>query len=411
MKKKALFLIVTLILNCRKNNPPEPFAPVPLTDKIQVAKEALFEVYVSDPDGDMVCARVSWGDGSISDWSSYFASDTHITFSHIYKDTGIFYLRAQAKDIYGKESAWSDSTKIRVQPNTSPYPPDKPVSSDSVYAVGSFVTFSTYVSDPDRDSVCVRFDWGDGDTSLWSSFYPSGSLISMSHKYEIAGEFEVRAQAKDPAGEMSEWSDPCEILIEYPPEKPMKPILPSKAKVNEIVEIKSSAEDPENNFVKLLFDFGDGHSVWSNWVESGDTVSVLHSFSKSGVYYVKVKAKDHYGLEGEWSQSASILIEVNYAPEMPQKPVGPDTAQINVEVTFWTTTVDPNGDSISIRFSWGDGNTSNWSKWIASGDTVYMSHIYTSSGSFMIQAQAKDKYGASSDWSDPAEIVIISKYQ
>ncbi|MEO0067787.1 MAG: PQQ-binding-like beta-propeller repeat protein [candidate division WOR-3 bacterium] len=96
----------------------------------------------------------------------------------------------------------------------------------------------------------------------------------------------------------------------------------------------------------------------------------------------------------------------NIAPDKPTTPSGPSFGNINVSYQFSSTATDPDGDSIAIRFSWGDGDTSNWSPLVLSGDTVKMNHSYQALRTFEIIAQAKDKAGLFSNWSFPHSIII-----
>ena len=95
----------------------------------------------------------------------------------------------------------------------------------------------------------------------------------------------------------------------------------------------------------------------------------------------------------------------------PNEPMisGPNSAQVNESVTFTASATDPDGDSVAIRFDWGDGNTSNWSEFVPSGQSISMSHIYTSAGTYYVKAQAKDVNGALSGWSDGLEVAIIAE--
>jgi hypothetical protein len=73
--------------------------------------------------------------------------------------------------------------------------------------VGCPCAFEAGSWDPDDDSLAIRFDWGDGDTSDWSTFQPSFAQRSMSHAWSSAGTFLVRYQAKDVHEAVSSWSD------------------------------------------------------------------------------------------------------------------------------------------------------------------------------------------------------------
>ncbi|RKZ25419.1 hypothetical protein DRQ20_05195 [bacterium] len=88
---------------------------------------------------------------------------------------------------------------------------------------------------------------------------------------------------------------------------------------------------------------------------------------------------------------------------------GPESAQVNETVTFTATATDPEGDSIAIRFDWGDGTISDWSSFVSSGTPVSMSHVYSSEGTYYVKAQAKDVNELQSEWSEEHAITIIQE--
>ena len=79
--------------------------------------------------------------------------------------------------------------------------------------------FSLSVSDTDNDSVSVRFSWGDGDTTNWSAYQPSGAEFVFSYVFSDSGEYLIQAQARDiwqPQGihnSLGEWSEPLVVSI------------------------------------------------------------------------------------------------------------------------------------------------------------------------------------------------------
>ncbi len=81
--------------------------------------------------------------------------------------------------------------------------------------VGQSYDYSATVSDPENDRVAVRFDWGDGEVSEWSFFFsPDVGAAGFSHTFTAAGTYQIRAQAKDTLGNISDWSDPVTVTIE-----------------------------------------------------------------------------------------------------------------------------------------------------------------------------------------------------
>jgi len=67
--------------------------------------------------------------------------------------------------------------------------------------------------------------------------------------------------------------------------------------------------DPDGDQLYCLWDWGDGNtSGWLGPINSGQTVSALHAWSEPGTYPIKVKLKDSYGAESDWSEPFTITI-------------------------------------------------------------------------------------------------------
>jgi outer membrane protein assembly factor BamB len=99
---------------------------------------------------------------------------------------------------------------------------------------------------------------------------------------------------------------------------------------------------------------------------------------------------------------------VGHPPASPREPKGISSGGYNSPYEFTATTTDPDTDSVAIHFSWGDGTSSEWSAWIASGETVTLSHSWSTPGTYQVKAQAKDKPGSTSGWSFAHLLTIIS---
>jgi len=77
------------------------------------------------------------------------------------------------------------------------------------------------------------------------------------------------------------------------------------------------------------------------------------------------------------------------------------------EYTFSVRCADVERDSISARFLWGDGDTSDWSHYIRSGDTISKSHTWSQTGYLHVEAQSKDWHGAAADWRSRKEVRVL----
>jgi hypothetical protein len=91
-------------------------------------------------------------------------------------------------------------------------------------------------------------------------------------------------------------------------------------------------------------------------------------------------------------------------PNKPSTPQGPKNGKAEVEYTYSTYTIDPQGDQIFYWFDWGDENNSGWIGPFNSGATAETSHIWSERGTYSIMVKAKDTNGHESEWSDPLSI-------
>lgn len=104
--------------------------------------------------------------------------------------------------------------------------------------------------------------------------------------------------------------------------------------------------------------------------------------------------------DGEISFSP-VANQAPYAPEL----YGPPSGKPGVTYEFTIVTTDPEGDDVSYNIDWGDGNT-EWTGFYASGEEVTITHTWSSQGTYLIKAKAKDIYDCESEWSDPLTVTI-----
>jgi hypothetical protein len=71
----------------------------------------------------------------------------------------------------------------------------------------------------------------------------------------------------------------------------------------------TSVNHPNNLDVQFGWDWDEGQEIeWTDFVSSGQTASANHVWSSDGFYIVRVKARDEYGFESEWSDPLSITM-------------------------------------------------------------------------------------------------------
>jgi outer membrane protein assembly factor BamB len=215
---KKLFLLLAamvLLVSCKKNHAPDVTALSAGPEVCLKDTSYTFTAIATDPDGDSVAVRVDWGDSTVSTWTGWFASGDTIALAHAWFKEGTYKIVAQAKDQKLQSSGWSGAPSTTVVVHRTPALPAAPSGPDRG-GQDSTYTFTAAALQPHSIMVAIRFAWGDGDTSDWSTFVASGESVSMGHAWTAPDTYEVTAQAKDTGNAPSLWSAPDSIVIRPP---------------------------------------------------------------------------------------------------------------------------------------------------------------------------------------------------
>lgn len=98
------------------------------------------------------------------------------------------------------------------------------------------------------------------------------------------------------------------------------------------------------------------------------------------------------------------------SPATPNVPAGASAGYVGCSYFLQTRADDPDGDSLSFRFDWGDGDSARWSSAVPSGDTVTACHEWSSAGTFHVRAQARDRDGNLSSWSGSHVMTVTAAW-
>ena len=94
-----------------------------------------------------------------------------------------------------------------------------------------------------------------------------------------------------------------------PPNRPSTPFGPTSGRPGTFYSFRSSCSDPDSDKIYFKWDWGDGSSSgWMGPYDSGYTCEAMHSWSSERTYEIRVKTKDIYGAESEWSDSLPIKL-------------------------------------------------------------------------------------------------------
>lgn len=97
------------------------------------------------------------------------------------------------------------------------------------------------------------------------------------------------------------------------PAKPSQPTGPTSGKTGTVYDYTSGTTDPNENQIEYGWDWDSDMIVdeWTDLFDSGETVEMSHSWDIEGQYEIRVKAKDIFGVESEWSDPLVVSIPKN----------------------------------------------------------------------------------------------------
>ncbi|MEO0025921.1 MAG: PKD domain-containing protein [candidate division WOR-3 bacterium] len=136
---------------------------------------------------------------------------------------------------------------------------------------------------------------------------------------------------------------------------------------------------------------------WTAYFGDVETVHYYLCFTTTGVHSVRARVRNIQGLESRWS--APYQVTIVQSPPVPESLSGPDSGVAGYEYRFRVRAVDADGDSVAVRFDWGDGTVSAWSNYDSSGAYFSVTHVFQDTGIYFIRAQARDIHGDTSGWS------------
>jgi outer membrane protein assembly factor BamB len=196
------------------------------------------------------------------------------------------------------------------------------------------------------------------------------------------------------------------------PKIPAKPSGPRQVAINDTATYASVTTDANRDKVLYAFDWGDGTAETTALFKSGDTATASHAWSAVGVYPVKVMAKDEKGLwSADWSDTLMVTVDSsgpqNNPPNAPAKPTHVGIDSIGKPIAVSTSTTDPDGDSVQIKFYFADGGTPTYGPKLASGATFTDTVTYNTNGWKVVYAVASDGRDTSAH-SAPDSIFINS---
>ncbi len=256
-------------------------------------------------------------------------------------------------------SAWAQSPPV-ADPG-GPYSGNEgqPIAFDGT---GSF--------DPDGGLLGYVWDFGDGTTATGAT---------PSHTYAAGGPFVVTLTVTDPEF-LTDVATTTATVNRTPAANPNGPYA---ANLGQPISFSSAgSSDPDGDQLSYLWDFGDGSTATQR--------NPNHTYSSGGIFTVTLTVTDPGGL----SDAGTTTATVNRPPVA--NPNGPYTANLGQPIAFSSAgSSDPDGDTLTYRWDFGDGSTST-----AANPTK----TYATGGVFVVLLQVMDPGGLTNQVSTTATI-------
>ncbi len=151
--------------------------------------------------------------------------------------------------------------------------------------------------------------------------------------------------------------------------------------------------DPDNDWLYYRWDFGDGHV--RNF-QLGESVAE-HRYFEPGTYTATLTVRDGNGATDVATRTVTVAPATSNAP--PVVSVVPSGAVVaaGTEMTFDASgSADPDGDSFSVRWEFGDGRK---------GEGAVVSHTFDKPGWFDVLAIVEDDRGRMSSHTETIEVL------
>ena len=289
-------------------------------------------------------ATLAWDPNTESDLAGYkvhygtasgsYTAHTDVHNATSYTATGLtdgqtYYFAATAYDASGNESGYSNQVSYSVPAaNGAPSAPAVP-SGPASALVNTAISFSTSATDPNGDSLQYRYDWGGGVLSNYGT-------ASRSHSWAAAGQYAVKAQARDSRGLASAWSGAKTITITQntPPNAAPTANAGADQAVNAgaTVALQGSGSDSDDGVAAYQWRQVSGTTVTLTGAQSQQASFTAPSLTTGSTALVfELKVTDRGGLSA--TDTATVTIQ--------------STGQAQGTYSLWTTSTTPGTASAS----------------------------------------------------------------
>ena len=247
--------------------------------------------------------------------------------------------------------------------------------------------YVTNATDPNREPVFYKFDWGDGNTSGWLGPYPSGENTGANHTWFSVGGYQVKVKAKDIHGDESNWSEPLNVQII------------GNVHINDLQSKWNFMSLPFNQSVdkmNLIIKYNGSNYSWQEAVNQSIVLGFIYAWNRTNQNYLLTDTL----VPGEgywvyayhdcelWASGVSGLVTDNYITDLLSKwnimgvPDGESVEKQNLTILYngtvytWQEAVT-NNIILGFIYQWGEtGQTYQLTDVLQPGKSYWMYAYY-----------------------------------
>ncbi len=138
--------------------------------------------------------------------------------------------------------------------------------------------------------------------------YDDATGETIQQKWNKPGVYWVSVKAIYEDGKEITHNTIVDIEKDKAPNTPAKPTGPTNINGNQKNTFETKANDPYDDDLVYLFDWGDGEHSIVGPISSGETARAEHRWTKKGSYQIKVQAFDSYGKNSDWSEALTVTV-------------------------------------------------------------------------------------------------------
>jgi len=318
-------------------------------------------------DRDGYIASVSW----VFHDSGGAQNTINTNTTYFWKVNGTYLVKMTITDDDGLVAAYSFNVTVM---NSNPwaiftYNPTTGLS------VGDSITFDASQSkDVDGNIVNWVWLWGDGSPT-------TGSGEITQHAYKIAGLFKIELRVIDNSGGSNSTFKMVLIAPKNTAPVPMFSINAPDRMTNRSIGFDATGSyDPDGFIMKYIWDFGD--------LTTGSGKTVIHKYTQSGSYTVKLTVEDNGTKQNSTTQSLIISVAPNLPPVAIINTNGQTQVIAGVPMIFdGRASNDADGTIVNYTWDFGDG-TYKYSAYVTKA------FAETSVGTMTVKLTVRDNMGA-----------------